>query len=130
MKKVLSTAILTVLAICVWAPMAFAQAGAADNNFTTMGYLAIGAGLAMGLAAFGGAMGQGRAAAAALEAAVRPLRAGDRHGARWRRGACQPGRRCERLPSRRRKQGGAEPSARHSGCAAPILRSYVFFVSR
>ena len=71
MKKVLSTAILTVLAICLWAPMAFAQAAAADNNFTTMGYLAFGAGLAMGLAAFGGAMGQGRAAAAALEGIAR-----------------------------------------------------------
>ncbi len=70
MKKILSTALLTAIAFCMWAPMALAADGA-DNKFTLGGMLAIGAGLAMGLAAFGGGMGQGRAAAAALEGIAR-----------------------------------------------------------
>lgn len=69
MKKVLSTAMLTVLTLCLWAPFAFAEGG--DTKFTVGAYLAIGSGLAMGLAALGGAMGQGRAAAAALEGIAR-----------------------------------------------------------
>ena len=70
MKKVLSTAFLTVLSLCIWAPMALAAGG--DDNASTVGaYLAIGSGLAMGLAALGGALGQGRAAAAALEGIAR-----------------------------------------------------------
>jgi F-type H+-transporting ATPase subunit c len=47
---------------------AFAQgAGSASNQFDAQAAAAIGAGLAMGLAVLGGALGQGRAAAAALE---------------------------------------------------------------
>jgi len=38
-----------------------------DNNFTVKAYIAIAAGIGIGIAAFGGALGQGRAAAAALE---------------------------------------------------------------
>ena len=38
-----------------------------DNTFTYKAYLAIAAGIGIGIAAFGGALGQGRAAAAALE---------------------------------------------------------------
>jgi len=38
-----------------------------DNGFTVKAYIAIAAGIGIGIAAFGGALGQGRAAAAALE---------------------------------------------------------------
>ena len=70
MKKILSTALLTAITFCIWAPMALAADGA-DNKFTLGGMLAIGAGLAMGLAALGGGLGQGKAAAAALEGIAR-----------------------------------------------------------
>ncbi|HEX9620864.1 MAG TPA: ATP synthase F0 subunit C [Polyangiaceae bacterium] len=46
---------------------AFAQQGAAANEFDAQAMAALGAGLAIGLAVLGGGMGQGRAAAAALE---------------------------------------------------------------
>jgi F-type H+-transporting ATPase subunit c len=47
---------------------AFAQDEKAGSNmFDVRGYAAVGAGVAIGLAVLGGAMGQGRAAAAALE---------------------------------------------------------------
>ncbi|MBN2193673.1 MAG: ATP synthase F0 subunit C [Polyangiaceae bacterium] len=47
---------------------AFAQDGAAAaNEFSTKGWAALAAGIAIGLAVLGGALGQGRAAAAALE---------------------------------------------------------------
>jgi F-type H+-transporting ATPase subunit c len=47
--------------------VAFAQDGAASNEFDMKALLAIGAGLAIGLGVLGGTLGQGRAAAAALE---------------------------------------------------------------
>ncbi|NUO47737.1 MAG: ATP synthase F0 subunit C [Polyangiaceae bacterium] len=48
--------------------LAFAQqAGAAANKFDASAFLGIAAGLAIGLAALGGTLGQGRATAAALE---------------------------------------------------------------
>ncbi len=47
---------------------AFAQDGAGDGS---RGWLGIAAALAIGLAAFGGALGQGRAAAAALDGIAR-----------------------------------------------------------
>lgn len=51
---------------------AFAQGtGSADNIFSTFAMFAIGAGIAIGIAAAGGAVGQGRAAAAALEGIAR-----------------------------------------------------------
>jgi F-type H+-transporting ATPase subunit c len=47
---------------------AFAQgAGSASNNFDMQATATLAAGLAIGLAVLGGALGQGRAAAAALE---------------------------------------------------------------
>lgn len=47
---------------------AFAQDDKAGSNlFDVRGHAAIGAGIAIGLAVLGGALGQGRAAAAALE---------------------------------------------------------------
>jgi len=49
--------------------MAYAQdeSRTGSNNFDVRAWAAIGAGLAIGLAVLGGALGQGRAAAAALE---------------------------------------------------------------
>ena len=71
-KKVISF-LATFGVIALWSTAAFAQgdAGAADNAFTMYALLAIAAGLGIGLAAFGGALGQGRAAAAALEGIAR-----------------------------------------------------------
>lgn len=50
---------------------------AAEGEIATLG-LALGAGLAIGIAAFGGGLGQGRAAAAALEGIARNPSAADR----------------------------------------------------
>ena len=47
--------------------LAFAQASAPANKFDSSSWLALGAGVAVGLAALGGTLGQGRATAAALE---------------------------------------------------------------
>ena len=69
MKKVLSF-VATFTFVALWSAVAFAADGA-DNEFTMKSYYAIGAGLAMGLAAIGGSMGQGKAAAAALEGIAR-----------------------------------------------------------
>ena len=59
------------LLVALWSSAAFAQGAAPDNYFTMYGMWAIGAGLCMGIAAFGGGMGQGRATAAALEGIAR-----------------------------------------------------------
>ena len=63
MKQI--TNILTALVVFLIAAPAFAADGSAE------GMIAMGAGLAIGLAAFGGAMAQSRAAAAALEGIAR-----------------------------------------------------------
>jgi F-type H+-transporting ATPase subunit c len=73
MKKtaVLVVALIAILAILAIAPSAFAQGGAAGSapvNTTTLA-LAVGFGLA--IAAFGGALGQGRIASAACEGIAR-----------------------------------------------------------
>jgi F-type H+-transporting ATPase subunit c len=63
----------TVVAVVVAIPMmAFAQTpGAPANKFDTDSWLALGAAIAIGLAALGGTIGQGRTAAAALEGIAR-----------------------------------------------------------
>jgi len=48
-------------------PLAAFADDAGANKFSVKSWAAIGAGIAIGLAALGGALGQGRAAAAALE---------------------------------------------------------------
>ncbi|MGM0576545.1 MAG: ATP synthase F0 subunit C [Myxococcota bacterium] len=78
MKKVLSTAFLTLVTLCAMAPMALAQTGAEDNEFTVQTMLAIASGLGLAIAAFGGALGQGRAATAALEGIARNPGAADK----------------------------------------------------
>jgi F-type H+-transporting ATPase subunit c len=72
MKK-LAVFLSSFVLVALWSSMAFAQGamGAADNYFTMYAFFAIGAGFGIGIAAFGGAMGQGRAAAAALEGIAR-----------------------------------------------------------
>ncbi|MFO0549414.1 MAG: ATP synthase F0 subunit C [Polyangiaceae bacterium] len=59
---------LAAFAVALLVPaIAFAQASAPANKFDSNSYLALGAGIAIGLAALGGTLGQGRATAAALE---------------------------------------------------------------
>ena len=57
---------------------AFAQTAAPDNVFTAFGWIAVAAGLAIGLAGGMAALGQGRAAAAALEGIARNPGAADK----------------------------------------------------
>ena len=65
-------AFLTPLAlVLLYSSSAFAQVAAADNASTTNSMLAIGAAIAMGVAGLGATLGQGRAAAAALEGIAR-----------------------------------------------------------
>lgn len=76
MTKTLSTIVrgLTLFVVTsMAAPMvAFAQdAAAADNGFSLGMYLALASGFGIALAAFGGALAQGKAAAAALEGIAR-----------------------------------------------------------
>lgn len=65
MKKTLASsgALITTLA----SGAAFAQSAAPANSFDVQSTAALGAGLAIGLAALGGSLGQGRAAGSALE---------------------------------------------------------------
>jgi F-type H+-transporting ATPase subunit c len=77
--KSLSTAFLTLLLVCIVAPLAMAaDGGAADNQFTQGSFIALAAGLGLGIAAFGGAMAQGRTAVAALEGIARNPGASDK----------------------------------------------------
>lgn len=73
-KKKVFAFISTFAIVALWSSAAFAQGGslgASDNAFTMFAWFAIGSGLAIGAAAFGGALGQGRAAASALEGIAR-----------------------------------------------------------
>jgi F-type H+-transporting ATPase subunit c len=72
------TAVLSFLFLILAAGVAMAADGAADNAFTQGGYIALGAGLGLGIAAGGGALGQGRTAAAALEGIARNPGASDK----------------------------------------------------
>ena len=72
--KVFAYAALSLIATLLSAPLAFAQAVAAVSekaNNSSYGMLALAAGLGIGLAALGGALGQGRTAAAALDGIAR-----------------------------------------------------------
>lgn len=62
------TRLLTILALSIVALPAFAQEGA---NTSSAGLLGLGAALAISIAAFGGALGQGKAAQAALDGIAR-----------------------------------------------------------
>ena len=66
LKSKLSGAI--AIAVVMIPALAFAQdGGAAANKFDTQSWIAAAAGFAIGIAALGGTMGQGRATASALE---------------------------------------------------------------
>jgi F-type H+-transporting ATPase subunit c len=74
-KKMLG--LLSLLITTLTAASAFAQ-DAGSNEFDMKALGLIGAGLGMGIAAFGGALGQGKAAAAALEGIARNPSASDK----------------------------------------------------
>ncbi len=75
-KKMLG--MLTLVATTLLASSAFAQDGASSNEFDMKTWGLCAAGLGMAIAAFGGALGQGRAAAAALEGIARNPSASDK----------------------------------------------------
>ena len=58
--------------------LAFAQDAAGTNDNDVKMFIALGAGLGIAIAAFGGALGQGRTAAAALEGIARNPNAADK----------------------------------------------------
>ena len=71
MKKVTTVALLTALTIVVMAPMAFAaDSEAAAGGLMGMG-IALATGLAIGIAALGGGIGQGIAVKGAMEGIAR-----------------------------------------------------------
>lgn len=69
---------LAALMTTLFASTAFAQTGAVSNEYDAQSLAALSAGLAIGLAVLGGAIGQGRAAASAVEGVSRNPGAGDR----------------------------------------------------
>ncbi len=70
--------LLSIVATTLLASSAFAQEAAAEGNFEVQKWGLMAAGLGMGIAAFGGALGQGRAAAAALDGIARNPGASDK----------------------------------------------------
>ncbi len=70
-KKVGTTLLFALLNILLFAPAAFAETAVQDNEFSMKKFAALAAGLGIGIAAFGGALAQGRAAAATLEGIAR-----------------------------------------------------------
>jgi len=72
LKKVLLTAMLTVIQVLLLAPAALAAGDSvASTDATVVKWRFIAGGFGIALAAFGGALGQARAAAAALEGIAR-----------------------------------------------------------
>jgi len=70
MKKLFTTFAVAVLVQFGLIATAMAATGAEGGN-DYLGYIGLGAGLAIGLAAFGGGLGQGNAASSALEGIAR-----------------------------------------------------------
>ena len=70
--------LLTLVATTLVASAAFAQDAGASNDFDKQKWGLLAAGLGMAIAAFGGALGQGKAAAAALECIARNPSASDK----------------------------------------------------
>jgi F-type H+-transporting ATPase subunit c len=78
MSKATRTLVFTLFGLLVPA-VAFAQeAMGGDNQFTVSKFAALAGGLGIAIAAFGGALGQGRAASAALEGIARNPSASDK----------------------------------------------------
>lgn len=70
-KKTLATIGLALMSLVLVVPAALAETAAADNPDSVKKFIAIAAGFGIAIAAFGGALGQGRAAAATLEGIAR-----------------------------------------------------------
>jgi len=71
-RKILAGAGAALLSMLVFVPSVFAQeAVAGDNAFTVKVYVALAAGFGIAIAAFGGAMAQGKAVTAAMEGIAR-----------------------------------------------------------
>jgi len=74
-KRKIVTALSVLAVLTLWSTTGFAQGagGAASSSgiFSMWGWLGLAAGLGIGLAAFGGAIGQGRAVGAAMEGLAR-----------------------------------------------------------
>jgi len=77
MKK-LALRLTAIFSTFLFSAVAFAQDAGASNEHDEAGMKAIAAGLAIGLAAFGGSLGQGNAAKAALEGIARNPNAADK----------------------------------------------------
>jgi F-type H+-transporting ATPase subunit c len=78
MRKIMSLALVALLTLFSGVAMAAAEAAAAPGDSQTKAALAIAAGLAIAIGAFGAALGQGRMAAAAMESIGRNPNAADR----------------------------------------------------
>lgn len=71
-RKILAGAGAALLSMLVFVPAVFAEeAVAGDNGFTVKVYVALAAGFGIAIAAFGGAMAQGKAVTAAMEGIAR-----------------------------------------------------------
>jgi len=63
---------LVAVSFLVWIPSAFAQTvAAADSDYTVKKFIALAAGFGIAIAAFGGALAQGRAVTATMEGIAR-----------------------------------------------------------
>jgi len=76
MRKRLTALVFAAVAVLIAQVPAFAAEGAAGD--ASKGWIALAAGLAIGIAAFGAGLGQGRAVAAAMESIGRNPNAADR----------------------------------------------------
>lgn len=71
-RKFLAGAGAAILSMLVFVPAAFAaDAAAGDNEYTMKVYVALAAGFGIAIAAFGGALAQGKAVTAAMEGIAR-----------------------------------------------------------
>ena len=71
LKHIAAVAAMVVVGLPTLASAAEAAAAGGDTNFMKMFAVALGAGLAIGMSVIGGALGQGKAATAALEGIAR-----------------------------------------------------------
>jgi F-type H+-transporting ATPase subunit c len=78
MRRIMSLAIIALVVLFSGVAMAAAEAAGASGDSQTKAALAIAAGLAIAIGAFGAALGQGRMAAAAMESIGRNPNAADR----------------------------------------------------
>jgi F-type H+-transporting ATPase subunit c len=78
LKRMLAAAITVASTMLLFVSSAFAEGAAAPDANAWKGQLALAIGLGLGIAAFGGALGQGKAASAALEGIGRNPAAADK----------------------------------------------------